>query len=44
MCRVLLHFKDAHTSIHAVTDMCADFKLLPSELWLADIIIVGSLS
>ena len=33
-----------HTSIHEVTDMYAGFRLLPDELWLAVIIILGSLS
>ena len=33
-----------HTSIQAVTDMYVGFRLLPSELCLAAIITVGSLS
>ena len=32
------------TSIHAATDMKAGFKLLLDELWLAVIIMLGSLS
>lgn len=32
------------TSIHAATDMNAGFKLLLDELWLAVIIMLGSLS